>query len=518
LLVGCSSGGRSDRADLRRLVAQESWDQALELLERSKFYQDEKSELLLLFERGHIYHLSGRVRESIEEFERAKSLARELFTRSLGAAAQALMANDNFDVYYGAPYELSMVHFLQCLNFLALSEQETNEGNRYWIFAARAEVMAWDAHLRQLTQEREGAIYKENLLARVMGGIIHQSLGTREELMIALQLYKDGLLILERHGAAYPLYNSRYKEFIRDYKSLPGLPREKLFEDYILPTEHFSEVESFLKNRIKSVERALGPSQTKVEYKPTTALIIREGMMPAVIPARQYFGLDYTMVDSEGTKILVALSAAVISLFAAETLGLLPPPQSYTPIGAQFGYEVSHAIVSGLGIQFELPAVESHPHPSTGVRVQWKKEDGIEEVVAPVFHPLGLIAEQALAENSFSRFTRVGIRVALKHVAALVASYGTYRLIYKEGDESTRFLARNAAVIQYIGAARAIAASERADTRHWATLPRTVRLAELPRETSFDSLLLVRETQKIQLPNVDSAGAGKILHSVLVAH
>lgn len=529
-LIGCSSGGRSERADFRRLVENGDWEGALSFLEESKFYQEENSALLTKFERGNVLFRLGRHRESIDVFQEALDLSSELYTRSVTGQARALMANDNHDQYYGAPYELSMVHFLQSLNFLALANQETSEGRRHWLYSARAQILAWDAHLRVLHQERDGAIYKDNLTARLFAGLVHEMIGGREELQIARQLYIDALDILVKHGSAYEAYNSSFQKFIADYKKLPELSREELFENYISPTQHYLEVEDYLKRKVLQLTHELGPREVPrarsrydipedryplLEESPNSIALIFENTIPEVQSARQYFGLNHALYDSEGAKILAAVSAAVISIFAAETLGLMPPPQNYNPVGAQLGYEVAHLMVSGIGIQFELPAVHEANSSAAGVNLEVLNDSGVEifQGTLPLVHPLGQVSKQAIAENSWSRFTRVGLRVALKHVAAIVASYGTYRMLLREGDDSSRFMARNAAVLQYIAASRGIAASERADTRHWTSLPAGVRIVDFFAPEGKYQLKLKAPNRVVDLgPLKVEREDGKILH------
>jgi hypothetical protein len=536
LVAACSSGGRSDRQDLRRLVLKGDWDAALELIENSDFYQKEESRLLKLMEVGLIHHYKNDQLNSILVLNQARDLSRELYTKSISSQAKTLFANDNYDVYYGAPFERSLLHYYLALNHYQLyqsGDHLSQEERRQHLFSARAEIMAWDSLLSVLSQEREGAVYKENLLGRYLGVLIHESIATRDEKQIALQLAKDGLSILFRHYSAYQTYNQNSKDFVKDYKKLPDLPLETVQSKYISPTAHYSVLEETLKNKVLSLTQELFPrdmAKTRKQFQIANTIspsspsnivvVIEEGLMPSIVGDKFYFGLDHAQYESEGAKILAAVGSAVISLFAVNTLGLRPAPAQWNPVSSQLGLEAAHFMVRGVGIEFELPLVEPIPEARVFDLVI-ENEQGVQVYrrPMPLMHPLADIARQAVAEDSLLRYSKVGLRVALKHLAAIVASYGTYKMLSREDDQGANFLAKNAAILQYIGASRAIAASERADTRHWSTLPNNFRMLDLHLPPGEYRVKLEGNNQLFPLPKltVPEVQQGKILHHHRIA-
>ena len=138
--------------------------------------------------------------------------------------------------------------------------------------------------------------------------------------------------------------------------------------------------------------------------------------------------------------------------------------------------------------------------------ILWDKDN--KEVLSkniPLVNPMGDIAEEAVFEGSAWTYTRVGTRLVTKYATAIAASYATYRTLGgtgKHGDNN--FLAKNAAVIQFIGASKAIEASEKADTRYWSTLPNEIRLIDLELPAGHYHLEVVSSpTEKILLGDVD---------------
>mgnify|MGYP000293528267 CR=1 FL=1 len=70
-------------------------------------------------------------------------------------------------------------------------------------------------------------------------------------------------------------------------------------------------------------------------------------------------------------------------------------------------------------------------------------------------------------------------RSVTKHATAIAASFATYKALGGGKSGNDNFLAKNAALIQYVGAAKLIEESEKADTRYWSTLPNEIRLIDL---------------------------------------
>lgn len=495
LSVSCSSGGRNDREELRRLIGQRDYQGAHQLLDDSKFYKDEKSSLLLHLEKGVIFHLEKNYSKSIKSFEQAKKISQDLYTKSLSSTAKTLIANDNYDLYYGAPYERSHIHFYQSLNYFFLYQNEPldSQSRQTYLFQSRAEILAWDAVLNEYSQDGYLAGHFQNdLMAKLYGGLIHEAFELRDEQQIALQLYKDALDILLKQYNSYPSFNLRSKEFLKDFEKLSKFSVKDLNKNYIEKTQHQKQLEFYIKRKILELTLILFPqdkSQTIKRYSipkeviefvsdkrksSNVVVIIQEGLIPEKAASEQYIGFDYAQYESEGAKILAAVGAVALTVFATERLGLAPAPIYWTPTGAHLGLELSHALVKGFAISFELPVVRS-PEINDTLVVEYN--DQKQEMA--LVQPLGDIAEKAVALDSVSRYAKVGGRLLVKHLTAIAASFASYKAMRKDGDESRNSFALGLASLQYVAAAQAIKKSEQADTRYWSTLPQNFRLLDL---------------------------------------
>lgn len=525
LLVSCSSAGRKERSGFQKLVSAGNFDGALSLLESKDFYKEEKSRLLFLMERGILLHMKGDYFQSVETLGKAKELSKKLYTVSLSKKAQKLIANDSYDIFYGEKFERSLIHFYLSLNHYLLYQKGSREGytitpkkkdekpkiipekiltadeKRTELIRARAEVLAWDSFLKTTKNERKGkTVYKDDLLAKVYGGFIHELMNTRNDDQIAMQLYKDAKKLLFKNYNRYRVFNKSHAKFTKDYKKLPKLKKSKIKKDYIQLTDYQKNLKDYLDEKILTLVNKMRPNQFKKQVKiqkpskeilakvkkrkslkrSNVSVLFQKGMIPKKMADKHYYSLENAMNGPDattGSKVAGAIGSVALTLFAAKQLGILSPPTAYNPGKDWVGLNLTQAAVNGASIAFELPMIENkRVSRFLWLVVEDKSGKEIKRKRIPVVQPLGEIAREAVAEHASSVYSRVGVRLATKHITAIVASYGTYKLIKKSSGE---FFAKSAAVIQYLGASKAIANSERADTRHWSALPSTIRMTDL---------------------------------------
>jgi len=506
LVASCATGVRKLKNNLRSQVRSGQYSQALKTLETSKGLKNiGESKLLYLMEKGALLHSMGQFGQSIIIFEEAKKLASDQYTVRISKKIKTYIGSDSSDIFYGEKYELSMLYFYQTLNHLILSHSEkvyefklidgkekmvwtslSDKSRREELYRARAELLAWDSFLKDLKNERSGtAVFKDDLIAKVLGGQVHEAIGTSKDREIAFQLYKDALKLLLKNYNGYKSYNLKSKKFVTDFDKLPSLGMKKVKSDYISKTKHQTELQTFLQTKVltlakrlrsRSWKRDIRPfdinlKKIKVQAESNVSIILQEGIIPNKIGEKQYYGLSKFMKKG-------GAGAAIMSHFAASVLGLYPAPLSYNPAGAYLGYNVGKLALTEASIKFELPKIEANTIDDQLVLEVWSKEVKVKEVVVPVVSPLGDVAEQAIVEQSAWLYPKVGTRLATKHAVAILASYGTYKLI-KGGKSGNSFFAKNAAVLQYIAASKGIELSESADTRQWATIPATLRIVDL---------------------------------------
>lgn len=492
VLQGCSSGGREDRKELRTFFQTGSYDLGLQYLEKSKFYQDKDEKLLTLMEKGMLLHSKGDWENSSLVLDEARSLSSQLYTISLSKKTEKTLLNDNYDVFYGEIYERSLLHFYLSLNSI-LNYQKTKK--RDDLFKARAEVLAWDSFLTSIKDDRLGkSVYKNDLLLKIYGAKIHEMIDTREDRQIALQLYKDARDVLFKNYNTYPTFNTHYKEFKKDFEKLSSMPLDEVKKKYVAESELQKDLQEYLASNINRLSKNEKRKSSK-DIKTPVTLVLEKGIIAEKIADKSFYSLDFLAKEP------------IIAFFAADVLGLLPSPSTYNPGGAYMGILVASAALKNIGIGFELPKILNADQPKKQTLVVLDKNN--KEVLRkdiPLVNPMGDIAEEAVFEGSAWTYTRVGLRLAAKHASAIAASFATYKALgggkNRNGEDS--FLARNAAVVQYIGAAKVIEESEKADTRYWSTLPNEIRLIDFDLAPgNYHLEIALSPTEKVSLGDVE---------------
>lgn len=465
ILGSCSSGGRDERRELRTFYQTAAYDQGLAFIEKSKFYQDKNERLLALLEKGMLLHAKGDYSSSSKVLDEARTLSNQLYTVSVSKKLEKGVLNDTFDVFYGEIYERSMIHFYLSLNSI-LSYQKS--GSRDDLFRARAEVLAWDSFLNTVKEDRLGrSVYKNDLLLKIYGAKIHEMVGTREDKQIALQLYKDANDVLFKNYNTYPAFNSNYKEFKKDFEKLASMKEAEVKKKYIAETDFQKSIQEYLAQNIARLGKPGNGNKKLIDIKTPVTLIIEKGMIAEKVADKSFYSLDFLAKEP------------VVALFVADVLGLLPAPNTYNPGGAFMGIAVASTALKTVGVGFELPKIlNNQPIKKQTLVILDKDKKEILSKQIPLVNPMGDIAEEAVFEGSSWTYGRVGFRLATKHATAIAASFATYKA-FGGGKKENDFLAKNAALIQYIGAAKVIEESEKADTRYWSTLPNEIRLIDL---------------------------------------
>jgi hypothetical protein len=456
LLVSCSLGGRDERYEFKNFYVTGAYDQGLLYLEKAKFYNEKDERLLYLVEKGTLLHSKGDYENALIIFDEAQKLINEMYTIRVSKKLQKGILNDNYDAFYGEIYERSMVYFYSALDAILLFEKNKNRDN---LFKARANILAWDSFLNSMKEDRLGeSVYKNDLLLKILGAKIHQIVNTREDLQISIQLYKDGKDILLKNYNSYETFNKKANEFKKDFSKLASLSIEEVKKKYIEETPFQKKLSDYLDENIKA---------KKVK---NITIILQNGIIPEKTPEKVHFGLE-------------ALSKEpAISMYVASVLGLVPAN------GGSFNQFSGGVATAQVGMKlfsfgFELPIVQSSPitKSKTLIVSQTGADQKVKEILRKDFilvNPMGELAKEAVGESSTVIYSRIGARLATKHLAAIFASFATFKAL-GGGTKNETIFAKNVAVLQYAAASRVIEESEKADTRFWSTLPEVISIVDI---------------------------------------
>jgi hypothetical protein len=491
LLGACASRMKDQMKAYRSAFAHGKYESAQAILDESVLKDEKKSVLLWHLEKGTIALRRDQLDESIVHFQQSLALIDELFTKRLSAKAASLLINDTSDVFYGASYERSYAHYFLAK---ALYARFQKSGNKLDLQGARGTILAWDTYFTELQRSSTyKTLYHTDLMLKVFGGEIHEVSDIKGDKQIALQLYKDALHILNREGGIYSHFNSQSNEYIKD--AINRLKEGKAPDDkFYERTPAYEDLLNFIHYKILSVTKevrghdfastvkSMKPSETVLkkvnEGEPNVVIVIEEGLIPPKIGKPFNFGLKGAadqVKDPGAKRFIMAVGSAVLAQFAMNQLGMVPG-QGTSAGSFVFGYEATKLAVSEAAIEFELPMIENVPAVQR-MELFILDDKGVilKRGPIPVVSENGDIARVVLEEDVVARYVRTGSRVAAKHLLAIIAAYGVYSKLRSNSED---FLAKTAAMATYVGASKGIAAMEKADTRHWTTLPQAIRLSE----------------------------------------
>ena len=463
LLSGCSSTSQKTVGEYKKFVKTKNYTEALKLARSDKFYPKERSRLLKLIEVGMVHYLAGEFLQANELFATARDLSDKLYTVSISKKALSMVSNDNVDNYYGERYERSMIRFYLAISSYMLYQKGVEEAytkkvkvgkdkfsdkkfpekklsmneRRNRLFAARATITEWDTLLSSYKADKKGkSVYKDDLTAKIFGAYIHEQIGGRGEIQIAINLYKDAKKLLFRNYNTYPVFNHKSESFRKDFKKLPSLGESKVLKKYVSSTGHYKRLIKFLDNKIANLKKRKGSGNVTV--------IIENSFVSPKIAKKVHFPLNLG-------GALVA-GGGIVS-FTINVLGL--------------------AYGTRPAISFELPQVKFQKTKYKMSLIAKSSSGKSTEVPLVIMDPISDIAVEALENDIGAVKTKIGARLAVKHIAAIAAAYSIYKASRKSmGELGAHFTAS----ASYAAANKGIEASEQADLRFWSTLPHDLRM------------------------------------------
>src|SRR5690606_36829250 len=255
---------------------------------------------------------------------------------------------------------------------------------------------------------------------------------------IARQLYNDAKDVLFKYYNLYPSFNKKYKKFADDYKKLPKLSRKKIEKEYIEPTDYAKNLSAFIQERLHDLGHG---------NKDNVKIFVLKDFVAEKRAKKIEFPLPMTKLSANKSVTVSSANASqrqnqeVMSL-PNFTFFLLSISSAATPL-----------------IDFELPMVEKKTTEGKleAVILKSKGEEVLRKNIVLV-NPISNIAYEAMDIKVTAIYARIGTRVALKHVAAIIAAYTIYK-------NNPYLLGPGLGLASYIAASKGISESEKADLR-----------------------------------------------------
>ncbi len=425
LFSACATVQNEQSIKLQAMLSAKDYQKALVFVRSPEFFPEKNSLLVKKMEEGGVLHRLEKYEESAKVLSDAKDLSEELFTQSISKKiAASTLGSESSDNYYGDIYERSMLRFIAALDHLLIwQEQKTTDPQiaRQNLFSARANILDWDTLLEKSQDELYGTKghYKDDLLAKVFGGLVHEFSGSSGDRQTARTLYQNAEKLLQGPYSEYPLFKDS------------GLKDETL---------------AFLKaqvKRMKSGRRYQAPSLVVVEQKSLIA-------------------------PKEAEKIEIPIPLGRIAFHARLSQGAMSPQEfvAFLTTGSQNAQPK---------ISFELPKIReqaSEKEKQNLFLVNMETSEVLGELPLIHINPLSEIARQALINKRSAIEGRLTTRLITKYLSAIAGIFISYNAALKTGVPE--FIALPGAVSAFKVTFAQIARSERADLRQWRSLPHEV--------------------------------------------
>lgn len=200
-------------------MEKEDFAQALSLAEKSQNKYGNKNILLYHLDVGMLAHLNSNYEESNKEFEQAKQLYSENYTKSVSAGLFSLFTNDTVVPYYGLPYEMAYTNIFCSLNYIMLGK--TNE--------SVVEARQVDNLFKKLVADSSGkAFYQDDGFVRYLMGLIYENAGYMNDALIS---YKLALKTYPKTISNTPVPKDLINSLYNAYLSLSMFNEAKAFKD-----------------------------------------------------------------------------------------------------------------------------------------------------------------------------------------------------------------------------------------------------------------------------------------------
>lgn len=470
LLSSCASNSNTVQLELRKHIAANDLKKAKELVLSEKFLNEQNNKLLNLLEKGRVFYLNHDYFQALTAFNEAKELSDQLFTVSISKKAGSIVLNDTADNYYGETYERSLIRLYQSMTHLQLAKVGTYESylllkegvekgkmekvevpekklseneKKFHVTAAKSILLEWDSYLNSIKAVTGGEVtFKDDLMAKIYGAFIHENTGEQADFQIAKDLYKSAKDLILKNYNIYQSFNAKNANFKKDFAQLSNMELAQVEKDYVTKTENQDGVLTYINKRIEDLAKG----------KTNNVLIILE---EGLINTKTVKKIDIPLTNGAASAPASAVDGNFIS-FATKML--------------------SSNDSTALKIYFEVPEIQP---PLAPVKTKMKifSTDGklVQDIDLQLINPMGEIASQALEQKTTALYAKTGIRVAGKHMTALLASYAIYNANKNKGD----LISMGLASMSYAAANKGIEMSEKADLRSWQTLPQNYKITSL---------------------------------------
>jgi len=173
-----------DYKSASRMLATRDCEGAKQIISQDKY--GSKSKMLYLMDSGILNMQCGDYKKAADFFSKASELGNELWTESISSNVLSFVTNDLVLPYAGEDFERVMLPLFSGLCYMKLDRYDE----------ALVDFKKLDILLGEMNSRYDSKnIYKEDALARYLGGALYESLGKNDDAFIdyykAFRIYRD---------------------------------------------------------------------------------------------------------------------------------------------------------------------------------------------------------------------------------------------------------------------------------------------------------------------------------------
>ncbi len=432
LLAGLySCGTYNTKTTIEADLYNGQFKKAVEGIDSNSFLNKGRNRLLFLMEKGKIEHLLGNYKKSNALLEQAYILIDDKIKANAGQFVAAKFTNPMAEPYKGEDFEKVTIHYYMALNYFHLGLP-----NEALVEAKRIDIKLLE--LNQKYPENKNK-YSRDAFSQILQGLIYESTGDTNNAFIA---YRNAAEIYDSNGGTY--FGVAMPDQLK-YDLARTAKQMGFTDDYNRYLKKYS---------LQPIELPrTGPNGTTVQTSPATpsgeAIIFWEnGLAPAkdqiiltFSAADHWFYASY-MEDGE----LIDLFLPVPLGFNAGTVSAVAIPKYRK---RQSFYSKAAVMVNGSEMPFQ-----------TG-------------------QDFNTIAKQCLKDRMLREIVDIVARFAAKKAASAGLAALGKGMFGNDGEDIFR-----------ISGDIAGAATEKADTRNWQSLPATISYARVPLKEGENSFTI----------------------------
>jgi len=344
--------------------AKGDYGKANSLLDKNKFIQKNRNQLLYYFDKGVVTQLSGDFVKSNEYFEQAYIYIED-FERNYGSEAVALLTNDMMRQYGGEDFEKIFIHYYKSINYIKLNQLE-----EAMVECRRINIRLQDISGKYKSEKK----YKRDAFAHTLMGLLYEASGDENNAYIAFR-------------NAYEIYKDDYMEFF-DVKVPLQLKKDLV---------RLATLNGFIEDK-ELYEKRFKLKYDRRDRRPKNELILfwHNGFGPV----KAEWSINFVVVKGQGGYVS----------FVNKELGL------------SFGFYMrSNDEQSSLGdlriVRVAFPKYSIRKKGLTAASVTYKGE----EYRLELLEDINKIALKSLDDRMVREMSKALLRVALKQAAAAAA-------------------------------------------------------------------------------------------------